>query len=149
MISTLALRHQLKTQLTNKESAPQDMAEYVHLLIQLNEPVEKLCDDYLSTSKEKLRESLDNLTAQVEVAATSEIEVLEFVDQACNGFLSNLCDVIGSFIETFNVEEPILVSKLNDFTLELMNEFFNILRVRMEMETNLNETPLLTRYGFT
>ena len=139
----LALRGELKTKLTNKESSPPEMAKYVHLLIQLNEPVDELCDAYLMTSKEKLLESLDNLKMQVEVAATSEIDVLEFVNQACDGFLSKLRDVIMSFKETFNQDEPLLISKLNSFTLELMNEFFALLRIRMEMETNLNEIELM------
>lgn len=140
-----ALRLQLKTQLTNKETSPKDMVDYVQLLKQLNEPVEELCDDYLSTSKEKLKDSLDSIAKQVEVAASSEIDVLEFVNQACEGFLGDLSIVIGCFCETFNVEETILVTKLNEFTLELMDEFFNLLRVRMEMETNLNELPLIIR----
>jgi hypothetical protein len=139
----LALRGELKTKLTNKESSPPEMAKYVHLLIQLNEPVDELCDAYLLTSKEKLLESLDNLKMQVEVAATSEIDILEFVNQACDGFLSKLRDVIMSFKETFNQDEPLLISKLNSFTLALMNEFFALLRIRMEMETNLNEIELM------
>lgn len=139
------LRDKLSERLRNPDSSPQEMAEYIHLLLQLNEPAEKLSVDYLSTSDVKLRDSLESLARQVEVAANSSIDILEFVDHACNGFLSDLCLVIGSFIETFNVDEPILAGKLNEFVLGFMQEFFDLLKRRMIMETNLNETALLIR----
>jgi hypothetical protein len=124
----IELRDRLRQRLNDTESTPQDISECVHLLLQLNEPVDSLCDDYLSTSKFKLQSSLDNLTRQVEVATNSNIDVLEFVDQGCNGFLSDLYLVIASFNETFNADEDILASKLNEFVLGLMEEFMALLR---------------------
>ena len=141
----LELKGKLKGKLTNVETSPQQMAECVHLLSQLNEPVEQLCEDYLSTSHAKLKESLDGLVKQVEVAANSEMDVLEFVDQACNGFISDLCSVIGAFNDTFNMEEVLVAEKLNTFVLALMEEFMTILKERMLLETNLSEMALLVR----
>ena len=141
------LKIKMKLQLKDsKNSSPQIMADSVHLLMQLKEPIDELCDSYLSTSKIKLQESLDNLNSQVEVAVTSEMDILEFVDQACNGCLSDLCLIIGHFNETFNVEEELIVSnKLNAFVIDIMSEFMAILKARMLLEKNLSETALLVR----
>ena len=137
----------LKRRLEDSEnSSPQVMAESVHLLIQLKEPIHELCDSYLSTSKIKLQESLDGMSQQVEVASTSEMDILEFVDQACNGFMSDLCLIIGHFNDTFNNEKQLIVAdKLNAFVLDLMSIFIAILQTRMLMEKNLSEAALLVR----
>ena len=60
----LKLKHRLDD---HENSSPQIMADSVHLLLQLKEPVQELCDSYLSTSRIKLQESLNNLSRQVEV----------------------------------------------------------------------------------
>ena len=74
------------------------------------------------------------------------MDVLEFVDQACNGFVSDLCLIIGHFNDTFNVEEQVIVAdKLNAFVIELMHEFMDILKTRMLLEKNLSEAALLVR----
>ena len=74
------------------------------------------------------------------------MDVLEFVDQACNGFVSDLCLIIGHFNDTFNVEEQVIVAdKLNAFVIELMYEFMDILKTRMLLEKNLSEAALLVR----
>jgi len=139
----LKLKHRLDD---HENSSPQTMADSVHLLLQLKEPVQELCDSYLSTSKIKLQESLNSLSRQVEVAAASEMDILEFVDQACNGFVSDLCLIIGHFNDTFHVEEQVIVAdKLNAFVIELMHEFMDILKTRMLLEKNLSEAALLVR----
>ena len=62
------LKLKLKKRLDDSEnSSPQIMADSVHLLLQLKEPIHDLCDSYLSTSRIKLQESLDSLNRQVEV----------------------------------------------------------------------------------
>lgn len=63
----LKLKHRLDD---HENSSPQTMADSVHLLLQLKEPVQELCDSYLSTSRIKLQESLNNLSRQVEVFIT-------------------------------------------------------------------------------
>ena len=139
----LILKQRLKD---SENSSPQVMAESVHLLIQLKEPIHELCDSYLSTSKIKLQESLDDLSQQVEVASTSEMDILEFVDQACNGFMGDLCLIIGHFNDTFNTEKELIVAdKLNAFVLDLMSIFMSILQTRMLLEKNLSEAALLVR----
>ena len=139
------LQGKLRQKLKDPESSPQIMADSVYLLLQLKQPVNELCDDYLSTSRVKLQDSLDNLNRQVEVAATSEVDVLEFVNQACDGFVSDLCLVMGAFNDTFNVEDQIVADKLNAFVIELMSTFMKILQQRMLLEKNLSEAALLAR----
>ena len=74
------------------------------------------------------------------------MDVLEFVDQACNGFVTDLCTVIGSYNETFNTEEDFAsAERLNSFVISLMEEFMSIVKERMLLETNLSETVLLVR----
>ena len=141
----IELRGKLKEKLNNVETPPQQMADCVHLLLQLNEPVEVLCQDYLGTSELKLRESLQVMVQQLEVAANSEMDVLEFTDQACNGFVTDLCTVIGSYNETFNTEDQLAAGRLNTFVITLMEEFMCIVKERMLLETNLSETVLLVR----
>ena len=141
----IELKGKLKEKLKNVETSPQQMAECVHLLLQLNEPVEVLCEDYLATSELKLRESLQVMVQQLEVAANSEMDVLEFTDQACNGFVTDLCTLIGSFNETFNTDDELAAGRLNTFVIALMEEFMCIIKERMLLETNLSETVLLVR----
>ncbi len=142
----IELRDRLRERLKSSESTPTDMAECVHLLLQLNEPIDQLCDDYLETSNVKLQQSLESMTKQVEVAQNSNVDVLEFVDQSCNTFLSDLNLVMASFNDTFMaIDESKAAAKLTKFVLVLMEAFTAIIKERMLLETNLGETALLIR----
>ena len=85
------------------------------------------------------------MVQQLEVAANSEMDVLEFTDQACNGFVTDLCTLIGSYNETFNTDDELAAGRLNTFVIALMEEFMGIIKERMLLETNLSETVLLVR----
>ncbi len=141
----LELKSKLKQKLKDENSSPQSMADCVHLLMQLNEPVDELCQVYLSTSRLKLQESLASLEKLVEIAPNHSMDVLEFVTQACDGFISDLCLVIGAFNDTFNVEEPLVADKLNHFVIELIGQFIIILKCRLILEKTLSESALLAR----
>ncbi|XP_066982534.1 vacuolar protein sorting-associated protein 51 homolog isoform X2 [Macrobrachium rosenbergii] len=65
----------LKEQLALKGGSARHLTECVDLLLQLGEPAEGLCDDFLSHARTKLEDDLANLTRLAEAAAGIE-EVL-------------------------------------------------------------------------
>ncbi|CAG2186821.1 ANG2 [Mytilus edulis] len=107
----------LREQFKDKESSAKDLAQCVDLLLQLNEPAEKLCEEFLSHARQKIDEDLQLLDRQIRLQSGEEIksegetaaqaylatpmDVLEFVDTGCNGFLSNICLVIASYNDMF------------------------------------------------
>merc|ERR1712223_599230 len=120
------LRTQLKESGGETKMSPQEMSNCVYLLLLLNTPASELCDDYLESSKVKLKDSLSVLERQVILAKrpgssnvslnegdegnTGEdgdkkfddtMDILEFVTHGCDHFLSDACLVIHSYNETF------------------------------------------------
>jgi hypothetical protein len=136
------LREKLKDRFGDKTSTPQQLAECVEMLLELKEPPEHLCEDFLSHSRLKLDEDLNVLRGQLDMLHESlsiqknkeklkgskqsidikeltdaeerknspspepsgiprTMDVLEFVDEGSNGFLSNICLVIASYNEMF------------------------------------------------
>ncbi|XP_033633554.1 vacuolar protein sorting-associated protein 51 homolog [Asterias rubens] len=121
------LRTKLREQFGNRESSAQQLAESVDLLLQLKEPPDELCDEFLSHAMQKLDEDLAEIAAQVDPALvgtqqneqdveTEErdekrpaeklmrsipMDILEFVDSSCNSFLSNISLLIASYKELF------------------------------------------------
>jgi hypothetical protein len=59
------LKTQLKSKLCNDASSPAEMSECVNLLLQLDEPADVLCQDFLDTSGRRLDESVAALEKQV------------------------------------------------------------------------------------
>ncbi|KAK7076243.1 Vacuolar protein sorting-associated protein 51 [Halocaridina rubra] len=66
------LNQALKEQLAMKEGSTRHLTECVDLLLQLGEPAEGLCDDFLSHARTKLEEDLAKLTKLAETAAGIE-----------------------------------------------------------------------------
>ncbi|XP_038070906.1 vacuolar protein sorting-associated protein 51 homolog [Patiria miniata] len=121
------LRMILREQFSNRESSAKQLAESVDLLLQLKEPPDELCDEFLSHAKEKLDEDLAEIASQVDPAlvgtqqpdstaameGTDEtrpaeklmrnipMDILEFIDSSCNSFLSNISLLIASYKELF------------------------------------------------
>lgn len=152
----IELKAQLKNKMMDQESSsPQDMAQCVHLLLQLNQPPAELCYLYLETCSNKLQVSLENLAGQVSSAekkGENAMDILDFVDQACNTFLSDLSLVIAAYNDTFSSlesEEEMIIGteeNLSKFVDTLVaDQFFNLIKARMKCETNLAETALLVR----
>jgi hypothetical protein len=80
------------------------------------------------------------------------MDILEFVDQSCNTFLSDICLIIASFNETFApskfIDENLLSTineKLMSFVTTYMGKFFDCIGRRMSFEKNLDETAILVR----
>ena len=59
------LKTQLKSRLCNDTTSPSEMSECVNLLLQLEEPADVLCQDFLDTSGRRLDESVAALEKQV------------------------------------------------------------------------------------
>lgn len=71
---------QLREQLRNPKSTPKQLAECVDLLLQLREPADELCDEFLAHAQERLDENLKTLKAQVDLR-TSGTKTLEMEDK--------------------------------------------------------------------
>ncbi|KAL9983794.1 hypothetical protein ACROYT_G006024 [Oculina patagonica] len=172
---------QLREQLRNPKSTPKQLAECVDLLLQLKEPADELCDEFLAHAQERLDENLKALKAQVElklsgdtpVASEEEeekaqeqdeeakpwrpMDLLEFIDCGCNGFLSTICLVIASYKEQFIQRQmaehgqdqqelyKIVTEKLSTFILSLMSEYFKLTEARIELESDTGDNVLLVR----
>lgn len=114
------IKDKLREQFRTKEATPKQLAESVDLLLQLNEPADLLCQEFLNHADEKLREDLAALEHQVELQAGKDVvppvsqfekpsqaylefsmDILEFIDLGCNSFLTNICLVIASYNDMF------------------------------------------------
>ncbi|EDO35264.1 predicted protein, partial [Nematostella vectensis] len=140
----------LREQLRNPKSSPKQLAECVDLLLQLQEPADELCDEFLEHAREKLNEDLRVLREQTDLKA----DLLEFVDCGCNGFLSTVGLVIASYMEQFfffyssqDEEEldKVVSKKLTSFMQSLMGQYFSIVESRIEQETETGNNVLLVR----
>ncbi|ESP00450.1 hypothetical protein LOTGIDRAFT_173187 [Lottia gigantea] len=162
------LSQQLRQQFKDKESSPKQLAECVDLLLQLNEPPESLCDEFLSHARQKIDEDLNVLDHQIklqagEITATdlerpsqaylnTPMDILEFVDNGCNGYLSNICLVIASYKDMFlnryqddeNLD-TIALRKLFIFVTDLMEQYFNYVQRRVQLEKETGDNAILVR----
>ncbi|KAJ7336605.1 hypothetical protein OS493_011823 [Desmophyllum pertusum] len=172
---------QLREQLRNPKSSPKQLAECVDLLLQLKEPADELCDEFLAHAQERLYENLKTIKAQVELKLSGDMPVsseegedkdqesdeesksqrpmdlLEFIDCGCNGFLSTICLVIASYKEQFIQRQiaehgqdqqhldKIVTEKLCTFILSLMSEYFKLTEARIELESDTGDDVLLVR----
>ncbi|XP_064631318.1 vacuolar protein sorting-associated protein 51 homolog isoform X2 [Lineus longissimus] len=165
------LRGKLKEQFRDKESSPKQLAECVDLLLQLNEPAEELCAEFLAHARQRIDEDLDALERQLKLQSGEELEpkpdepkrpadaylnvpvdILEFVDVGCNGFLSNVCLVIAAYNDLFlnkNLEEANLDAmaerKLVMFINSLMKQYFGFVEKRVLLEKETGDNTILVR----
>ncbi|KAJ8316807.1 hypothetical protein KUTeg_004711 [Tegillarca granosa] len=160
------LCEKLREQFKEKESTPKQLAECVDLLLQLEEPAEVLCEEFLSHARHKIDEDLQLLDRQIKLQMGEEIEqesaaqaylttpmdILEFVDNGCNGFLSNICLVIASYNDMFlnRLQEDenldaIALKKLVNFVNDLMVQYFNYVQRRVQLEKETGDNTILVR----
>lgn len=115
------LRDCLKDHFRDPKSSPKQLTECVDLLLQLKEPPNDLCDEYLAHAKERLDENLLELKHQIILKRDKHgnalkddeknlepnsnvqgpMDILEFIDHGCNNYLSNVSLVIASYNELF------------------------------------------------
>ncbi|XP_035228187.1 vacuolar protein sorting-associated protein 51 homolog [Stegodyphus dumicola] len=160
------LKQKLREQFKSKDASPKQLAECVDLLLQLDEPTEVLCDEFLKYAKEKLDVDLSDLEREINLCATSVeesendksgeegkqyVDILEFIDFSYNNFLSNTSLVIASYWDLFlqrnstsdgNIKKEdnisIPLKKLESFVLELMLQYFKFVEIRISHETTWN-----------
>lgn len=90
------LKSELRNKFNDTSASAKELAESVDLLLQLNEPADELCTEFLSCAEKRLGEQLVLLQDQSE-----HKDIIEFVDLGCSGFLSDLCLVVTSFNDMF------------------------------------------------
>ncbi|CAG2165668.1 unnamed protein product [Oppiella nova] len=160
------LKQKLYQQLSNREASPNQLNESIELLLKLKEPTEKLCEEYLSMADKRLESNFSELYYQNDLAnkslnSTSDesqslVDILEYIDIACNGFLSNLSLSITFFSDIFlqksfskasNVESNDRIRKtLQEFVDKNMNKFFDTILTRVQSEKkSINDTILFVR----
>ncbi|XP_066575064.1 vacuolar protein sorting-associated protein 51 homolog [Amia ocellicauda] len=125
IMAELAL--QLRQRFRDGGSSAQDLAQCVELLLQLDEPAEELCDQFLGHAHTRLEADLSALEAELRdptpqlppgptgglapklppspaptpSPVSAPTDILEFIDRGCNLFVSNLCLVITSYQSLF------------------------------------------------
>ncbi|XP_060711777.1 vacuolar protein sorting-associated protein 51 homolog [Hemiscyllium ocellatum] len=161
IMSDLAQR--LREKFRHTGSSAKELAECVELLLQLGEPAEELCDEFLAHARSRLEEDLLALEAELgqppgplSAASPPLSDILEFTDKGCNGFVGDTCLVIASYQDLF-VHRPAaggLVSsevarmagaKLVEFVDGLMGRYFGLVERRIRAEKGVGDSSLLVR----
>ncbi|XP_075232356.1 vacuolar protein sorting 51 isoform X2 [Lycorma delicatula] len=137
------LMEQLRNQFKRKDATAKEVAESIDLLLQLSEPAELLCTEFLNHSESRLSSHLETLKI------SPGQDIIEFVDLGNNGFLSDLCFIATSFNEmfvnrsTYNDDE--MASKLAAFVKNNMDRYFELVQWRVELEQDVGDTGMLVR----
>ncbi|XP_041035847.1 vacuolar protein sorting-associated protein 51 homolog [Carcharodon carcharias] len=158
------LAQKLREKFRDAGSSAKELAECVELLLQLEEPAEELCDEFLAHAQSRLVEDLSALEAELgkpgpepeRSPPTPLSDILEFTDKGCNGFISNMCLVIASYQDLF-VHRPaasglgsravaqMASAKLVEFVNRLMGRYFALVERRIRAEKGVGDNSLLVR----
>ncbi|XP_031843057.1 vacuolar protein sorting 51 [Nomia melanderi] len=142
------LKSRLRNQFHKRDASTKSLAENVNLLLQLKEPADSLCDEFLTHADQRLTEQLDNLKD------ICENDISDFVDMASSGFLSDLCLIVASYNDLFVNRELVedndfsddfetkAIARLNDFIMKNMKKYFDLISKRVE---NVADTAVLVR----
>ncbi|XP_053224186.1 vacuolar protein sorting-associated protein 51 homolog isoform X2 [Podarcis raffonei] len=147
------LAQKLREKFRDGGSCAKDLAECVELLLQLGEPAEELCDEFLSHACCRLEAELQALEAELGEGqlATPATDILEFTDRGCNNFVSNMCLVIASYQALFVSREgareiaSMAHDKLVAFVDGLMERYFALVERRIHLERGVGDNSLLVR----
>lgn len=141
------LKSKLRLQFHKRDASTKALAENIDLLLQLKEPADSLCTEFLVHAEGRLTEQLDILKDMC------ENDIIEFVDMASSGFLSDLCLIVTSYNDMFinrSLEDNDLiddfeiraVDHLNKFIVSNMKKYFNLMSKRVE---DVADTAILVR----
>nr|XP_050869089.1 vacuolar protein sorting-associated protein 51 homolog [Vespula vulgaris] len=142
------LKSKLRMQFHKRDVPTKALAENVDLLLQLKEPADSLCDEFLIHAEGRLTEQLDILKDMC------ENDMIEFIDKGSSGFLSDLCLIVISynnmFINRVSLEDndfsddfdTIALTRLNNFITRNMEKYFDLVKKRVE---NVADTAILVR----
>ncbi|XP_043931749.1 vacuolar protein sorting-associated protein 51 homolog [Protopterus annectens] len=159
------LAQKLREKFRHGGSSAKELAECVELLLQLDEPAEELCDEFLAHAQSRLKDDLQLLETELgqqgspltsNTVSAPPTDILEFIDKGCNGFVSNMCLVIASYQDLFinrlskeaigrkDIAEMALV-KVVSFVNQLMGEYFKLVERRIQIEKGVGDNSLLVR----
>ncbi|XP_003704746.2 vacuolar protein sorting 51 [Megachile rotundata] len=142
------LKSRLRMQFHKRDASTKSLAENVDLLLQLKEPADSLCAEFLTHADGRLTEQLDILKDMC------ENDIIEFVDMASSGFLSDLCLIVASYNDMFINRPPTednqftddfdtkAIARLNSFIMRNMKKYFDLVGKRVE---NVADTAVLVR----
>jgi len=141
------LKSKLRLQFHKRDASTKALAENIDLLLQLKEPADLLCIEFLIHAEGRLAEQLDILKDMC------ENDIIEFVDMASSGFLSDLCLIVTSYNDMFinrSLEDNDLVDDfeikamdyLNKFIVNNMKKYFDLMGKRVE---DVADTAILVR----
>lgn len=146
------IKKDLRLQFSNPNASAKQLAESVDLLLQLEEPAQELCTEFLLCAEKRLTEQLVILKDQIE-----QRDITEFVDLGCSGFLSDLCLVVASFHDMFinrentgNIEnseifDNFAAKELNTFILQNMDKYFELVQAKVDLESEVADTSILVK----
>ncbi|XP_012281352.1 vacuolar protein sorting-associated protein 51 homolog [Orussus abietinus] len=142
------LKADLRTQFHKRDASTKSLAQSVDLLLQLKEPPDSLCAEFLMHADNRLAEQLDTLKNM------GENDIIEFVDMASSGYLNDLCLVVASYNDMFVNRAPLddsefsddfdtkAIARLNAFILGNMKKYFELVGKRVE---DVADTAILVR----
>lgn len=142
------LKSKLRMQFHKRDVPTKALAENVDLLLQLKEPADSLCDEFLTHAEGRLAEQLDILKDMC------ENDMIEFIDKGSSGFLSDLCLIVISYNNMFINRVPledndflddfdtIALTRLNNFITRNMEKYFDLVKKRVD---NVADTAILVR----
>ncbi|XP_012527560.1 vacuolar protein sorting-associated protein 51 homolog [Monomorium pharaonis] len=141
------LKSKLRLRFHKRDASTKALAENIDLLLQLKEPADSLYTEFLIHAEGRLTEQLDILKDMC------ENDIIEFVDMASSGFLSDLCLIVTSYNDMFinrTLEDNDLIDNfeikavdyLNIFIVNNMKKYFDLMSKRVE---DVADTAILVR----
>ncbi|KQK74185.1 hypothetical protein AAES_158778 [Amazona aestiva] len=127
---------------------PKELTECVEMLLQLEEPPEELCEEFLSHAGARLEAELAALEAELlppappGAAATPPpaSDILDFVDRGSSAFVGSLCLLAGSYRSLFEGRAGAGPGRLEAFAAALTARYFELLERRLALERGLGDT---------
>ncbi|VDK82259.1 unnamed protein product [Litomosoides sigmodontis] len=116
-----------------------ELSQAITLLLQLGVQSSAVYNDFLASCKRNLSNQLAAMRTQKQNTA----DVLEFVDNCCSSFLTDL-----SLVTTINQRffpNEIIAGNVDELMDSLMNQFEEVVRIRFLEETDAAECALVVR----
>ncbi|NWQ81581.1 VPS51 protein, partial [Columbina picui] len=149
------LAQRLRARLRDETLEPKELSECVEMLLQLEEPPEELCQEFLSHAGTRLEAELAALEAELPpaeppsgTAATPPpaSDILDFVDRGSSSFVGTLCLLATSYRSLFQGHPGAGNGRLESFAAALTNRYFQLLERRLALERGLGDTSLLGEF---
>ncbi|XP_071618244.1 vacuolar protein sorting-associated protein 51 homolog isoform X1 [Heliangelus exortis] len=149
------LARRLRARLRDDTLDPKELTECVEMLLQLEEPPEELCQEFLCHAGARLEAELAALETELPppaepsgAAATPPppaSDILDFVDRGSSSFVGTLCLLASSYRSLFAGRPGAGDERLAAFSCALTARYFQLLERRLALERGLGDTSLLVR----